>query len=241
MTSDRLLGGRVLLLQPVQGYRAAIDPVLLAAAVTPPASGSVLDAGCGTGAASLCLLARCADSTVVGLDCDDRSLGLAGQSAARNGVEARMVLAGGDLLRPPPALRQQSFACVMTNPPYGDPLRGQRTGSAARDLAHVERVGLDVWLEACLRRLEPRGTLVVIHRAERLAEILAALSPRAGDIRIKPVHPRADAPAKRILLRACKGSRAPMRILPPLILHRADGGYTESADAILRDAAAIEI
>lgn len=236
---DRLLGGRVELVQPIRGYRVAIDPVLLAAAVPAGLDGPILDAGCGTGAAGLCLLARIAAARVVGLDCDAASLALAARSIARNGAADRMVPILGDLLHPPAELRQRSFDRVMTNPPFGDPLRGQSSGRAERDLAHVERVELGAWLQACMRRLAAQGSLLLIHRAERLGEILAALTPRAGDIRILPVQPHADAPAKRILVRARKGSRTPMRILPPLILHRSDGGYTEQADAILRDAAAI--
>lgn len=241
VTIDRLLDGRVELLQPIRGYRAAIDPVLLAAAVPAGATGDLLDAGCGTGAASFCVLTRCPGVSATGLDCDPQSLALAAESASRNGVADRFRPIEGDLLRPPPVLRQRSFDLVVTNPPYGEPARGQSSGIVERDLAHIERVDLASWVAACLRRLAGQGTFLIVHRAERLGEILNALAGKTGDVRILPVHPHADAPAKRILVRARKGSRAAARILPPLILHRDDGRFTEAADAILRDAAAIEL
>jgi tRNA1(Val) A37 N6-methylase TrmN6 len=78
------------------------------------------------------------------------------------------------------------------------------------------------------------GTITLIHRADRLGDILAALAPKTGSVQVRPVHPFALAPAKRVLVRAVKTGKAPLRLLPPLIVHEADGRSTAEAVAIMR-------
>lgn len=235
-TEDALLGGRVRLVQPRRGYRAAIDPVLLAAAVGANAGESVLDVGCGTGAAALCLAARCAEVTVVGLERDPDVAELARAGIASSGLEGRVRVVAGDIVRPPAELRRQSFQWVMSNPPYLDARRARVPDEAGRRAARVESVPLDAWIAACLARLAPGGRLVLIHRADRLADLLASLAGRAGEIVVLPLWPRPGAAAIRVLLRARKASRAPGRLLPGLVLHQPDGRSTEAARAVLRGA-----
>lgn len=238
---DVLLGGRVRLCQPVQGYRAATDPVLLAASIPARPGQSVLDLGLGAGAASLCLAARVPGLDLHGVDLQPGFVALARQNAARNAAPLTAHL--GDVAALPPDLRARSFDHVMLNPPY---FPGDTSASPlpARDMAQREGAAdLAVWLATALSRTRPGAWVTLIHRAERLAEILAALSPRAGDIRILPLTPRQGRDAKRVIVAARKGSRTPLRLLAPLVLHQgpahvADGDdFTPQAQAILRDAA----
>ena len=244
VTEDRLLGGRVRLLQAARGYRVAIDPVILAAAVPTRAGEAVLDLGCGSGAAALCLLARVPGVEATGLECDPAAAALARDNAAANGVGDRFRVLEGELLAPPPALRAARFDHVLLNPPYLDPARARLPEDPDRRRSHGEAAaGLADWLDIGLRRLHDDGSLSVIHRAERLDEILAALTGRAGGVVVFPLWPGgAEArPAKRILLRARKGSRAPLSLHPGLVLHRPDGGFTPAAEAVLRDAAPLPV
>jgi tRNA1(Val) A37 N6-methylase TrmN6 len=236
VTEDALLGGRVRLLQPRKGYRVAVDPVLLAASVG-TREGEVLDAGAGTGAASLCLAVRLPGLRITGLELDAASAGLARTSTALNGLGGRVRVVEGDLLAPPEAIRGRTFDVVVTNPPYLDPQTARPPEAAARRGAHVEQASLAHWLEACLRRLAPRGHLHIVHRADRIDELLAGLSGRAGDVRIFPVWPRADAPAaSRVVVRARKAGKGPARLLHGLVLHEAGGRFTEAAEQVLRGA-----
>ena len=240
VTEDRLLAGRVRLLQAARGYRVAIDPVILAAAVPARAGEAVLDLGCGSGAAALCLLARVPGVAATGLECDPASAALARDNAAANGHVESVRILTGDLLAPPPELRPARFDHVLLNPPYLDPARARLPEDLDRRRSHGEAsAGLADWLDLALRRLRDGGSLSVIHRAERLDEILAALAGRAGGIVVFPLWPGGPEPkpAKRIVVRARKGSRAALRLHPGLVLHRPDGGFTAAAETVLRDAA----
>lgn len=236
LTEDGLLDGRVRLAQPRRGYRVAIDPVLLAAAVTARAGELVLDAGAGTGAASLCLAARVPRCKVVGLELQRDLQRIASANVARNELGRRIETIAGDLAAPPPRVVRGSFDHVMTNPPH----LGAGTTSPSPDPGrarahHEDALDLGAWLGGCIQMLRPTGCLTLIHRADRLADVLLALAGRLGEIAVFPLWPMADGrPAKRILVRGRKGSHAPLRLFPGLVLHEADGGYTPAADAVLR-------
>jgi len=241
-TEDTLLGGRVRLRQPAEGYRAAIDPVLLAAAV--PASGtqSVLDLGCGAGAAALCLAARVPNCRVTGLEKQRDLVRLAGDNAALNGLAGRVSAIVGDIAAPPPRLSPGAYDHIMANPPFLAAGTASLSGSAAKRLANVEDVAdLRHWLRFALTMVRPRGSVAVIHRADRLEELLAALAGRAGEIIVFPLWPKPGLAAKRVIVRARKGVATPTRLSPGLVLHESDGRYTEAAEAILRGGAALEM
>jgi tRNA1(Val) A37 N6-methylase TrmN6 len=239
-TEDRLLGGRVVLRQPRQGYRAAIDPVFLAAAVPAQAGDSVLDVGCGVGAAMLCLARRVEECRVAGIDTQRELVRLAGDNILLNGVGSRVTVMSGDLLRPPPRLEPGSFAHAMANPPYLDATSGTPPPDGGKAVAHVEgEADLAAWVKFALTMVRAKGSVTFIHRADRLDRLLAELSGRAGAIEFFPLWAGEGKPAKRVILRARKGVATPMRVLPGLVLHEADGRYTAAADAVLRDAAAL--
>lgn len=240
-SEDRLLGGRVRLLQPARGYRAAIDPVLLAAAAAPPTGARVLDLGCGAGAALFCLLARRPDLSAVGLELQDGLAELARENARRNDCAARAEIVTGDAAGRPPPLPAGSVDWVVSNPPYLESAAATPPADGGRRLANQE-AGLDLagWLGRALFFLRPRGSLTLIHRADRLPALLAGFEGRAGGLRILPLWPRAGQPARRVILQATKGSRAPAGLLPGLVLHEGEG-FSAAAEAVLRHGGALDL
>ena len=242
VTEDALLDGRVRLRQPASGYRVAIDPVLLAAAV--PASGedTVLDIGCGVGAAALCLAARAPAVRIVGIDTQRDLIRLANDNILLNKWAGRVSGMVGDLLRPPPRLEPGTFAHVMANPPFLE--RGQATPPSEPGKAEAQLEGeadLAAWVRFALAMLRPKGSVTFIHRADRLEQLLAQFAGRAGEIVVFPLWPGAGKPARRVIVRARKGMASPTRLLPGLVLHEADGRFTPAAEAVLRHAAALPL
>jgi tRNA1(Val) A37 N6-methylase TrmN6 len=239
-TADSLLGGKVVFYQPAEGYRAAIDPVLLAAAVPAGSGDRVLDLGAGAGAAALCLARRVAGCRVTGLELDPAMVGLARTNAAENGLGERLTFLAGNVAAPPAALAPESFDAVMMNPPFRAEGSGTPSPRADKQRANEEaEADLGVWVRAALDFLKPKGTLALVHRADRLDDIVALLHGRAGELAILPLWPKAGKPAKRVILRARKGIKTGAALLPGLVLHEADGKYTAAAEAVLRDGAAL--
>ena len=242
-TDDGFLGGRLRILQPRVGYRAATDPVLLAAATPARPGQSVLELGCGVGVASLCLLSRVPDLAAEGVERQAPYAALARRNAERNRLP--LTVTEADLARPPAALRARSFDHVLANPPYFRANDGTSADDPGREAAFREETPLDQWIDAGLRRLVPGGWLTMIHLTDRLGDMLAALGTRAGSVMILPVAPRSGRPASRVILRARKGGRAPLTLLPPFILHQGDehlrdgDDFTPAARAVLRDGGAL--
>lgn len=236
LSDDSFLSGRLRLWQPISGYRAATDAVLLAAACPAGPGQSVLDLGCGAGAASLCLAMRVPGVGLAGLEVQADYADLARRNAARAGVA--MQVEQGDLTRMPGALRRD-FDHVIANPPWY-PAGGTPSPVARRAVAMQAAVPLAVWVQAAARRLAPGGWLTLITGTDGLPQVLAACAPKLGSAVVLPLAARSGRPALRVILRARKGGRAPFRLLAPMILHQGaahDGdrdSYTPQATAVLR-------
>lgn len=237
LTHDAFLGGRLHIWQPRRGYRAATDPVWLAASCPAKQGDSVLELGCGAGTALACLSTRVAGLTLAGLELQEPYAEL-----ARRNLPAGSEVFVGDLARIPVELRARSFDHVIANPPFYAAQGAVRPTDAGRGTAHVEDTPLATWIDAALRRLRHRGTLSMINRTDRLADMLAPLDGRAGGILIQPLASRSGRAADRVIVHAIKGARGPLRLLPPVIVHEGDvhpgdvTHFTPTATAVLRDA-----
>jgi len=232
LTEDALLGGRVRLLQPAKGYRVAVDAVLLAAAVEAAPGQRILDLGAGVGAVGLCLVARIPGCTVTGVELQPPLAELARRNARLNGVADRLSIVVHDVAEPLPTL--ETFDHVVSNPPYLAAAVADPSPIASKALATVESsADLQRWLTVAASAAKPAGTMLLIHRTDRLDEIERALAALGwSDLAIKRLPA-----APRVLVRARRAGRLNRREVAPLLLHRADGGYTDEAEAILRGAA----
>ena len=243
ITEDAVLGERLRIRQPARGYRVNIDTLLLAAALPEYSlgDGPVVEVGCGVGAALLAVAKGCgAPRRFVGIERDPLYARLARENVALNGLEGCVEVIEGDALNPPQDLGQ--FARVFFNPPYDDPGAG-RAPAPERRAAYIAERPIEEWIKVWSNRMSTHANLTLIHRAHRLSDILAAIEGRLGGVEVFPIRPTADAPARRVIVRAWKGSRAPLKLLAGLDLHPSDDAqekYTPAAEALLRGAAHIQ-
>lgn len=241
ITEDGLLDGRVRLRQPARGYRAGMDAALLAAACDAKAGERVLEAGCGAGGALLAAAVRRPEALFTGLERDPDAAALARENVTLNGLEARARIIEGDVQAGFRATALPVFDAVMANPPFFDDPAELRAPAPEKSGAWMADGGLEAWTGFLLKAVREGGTITVIHRADRLADLLAQLAPKAGSFRIRPIQPFANAPAKRVIVRAVKTGKAPLVLLPAIVLHDREGGkHSAAAEAVLRGTAALE-
>jgi len=239
-SKNAVLGGRLQILQPLEGFRVAMDSVFLAASVPAVDDERILDLGCGPGAASLCLLARCENVTVRGIERQAEYTKLAQESARINGFHERFHVIEGDVQWSddfPAACHHVDG--VMMNPPFfqvgnASPVIGKA------EAHHEDDVPFSVWVKCASRCLKPKGHLTIIHAADRLTDILEALQSDFGAVEVIPLWPKLSRDAKRVIVRGVKGRRTPLRMRAGLVLHDTRGGYTPEADAVLRDGACLD-
>lgn len=239
-TEDAVLNGQLILRQPRRGHRFGHDAILLAAAIGAAPGEHAVELGAGVGAAGLALAWRVPDLTVTLIEIDPALAALAAENAERNGLDHRVSALTLDATAPPPqlaaaGLKASAFDHVLMNPPFNDPTRAKLSPDAGRRKAHAaDPRSLGQWIDSAAWLLAPQRVLTLIWRADRLADLLARLSSGFGGIAILPVHPRADAPAHRIVVRAHRASRAPLALLPGIVLADAAGRPTPEAEAVLR-------
>ncbi len=227
--------------QPKTGFRSGLDAVILAAACPAKPGDRVLEAGCGAGVASLCLLARVSGIDVTGVEASEELAALAQENAIANGFGEVFHAIAADVTAPwsvleGAGLQREAYDHVIANPPFYTHGRARLSNDArkARSRA-MDEGGLDGWFRFLAGAAKPGGTATVIHTAEALPELLLAAGVRFGGLHLIPLHPGAGAPAIRIVMSGKKGSRAPLSLASGLVLHEADGTPTSAARAILRD------
>jgi tRNA1(Val) A37 N6-methylase TrmN6 len=239
-TDDAVLDGKLHLLQPSRGHRIGHDAILLAAATGAKPGEHAVEFGAGVGAAGLALARRVDKLRVTLAEIDPALAALAAENAQRNGLADRVTSTVLDVAAPARAfaaagLQPGSAARVLMNPPFNDPSRQKASPDASHRTAHVAPPKmLAVWLRAASRLLAARGVITLIWRADGLAEVLHALEGGFGGVAVMPVYPREHTPAIRILVRAAKGSHAPLALYSGLMLNDSNGKPTDAAEAILR-------
>jgi tRNA1(Val) A37 N6-methylase TrmN6 len=244
-SDDAVLGGRLVLRQPRSGHRVGHDAVLLAAGCSARPGERLVDLGAGVGAAGLAVARRIRDLSVTLVEIDAGLAALAQENAARNDLGGRVRAVCLDVAAPAAAFAAAGLAPgaanhALMNPPFN--LAQNASPDRRRRLAHsAAHDTLSRWLATAARLLRPDGVATLIWRADGLVSALAALTGSFGAISVLPVHPKPDAPAIRVLLRAVKGSRGLLTLMPGLILADAAGRPTDQAEAVLRDSATLPL
>ncbi|MBL0930457.1 MAG: methyltransferase, partial [Alphaproteobacteria bacterium] len=187
--------------------------------------------GCGAGAGGWGVGARIETADAVGVEIDPDLADLARENLAANDFTIRARIVEGDAA----TFGEVGFDLVMVNPPYLDPARADPSPHARKRKADMEgELDLAGWVKAAKRAASPKAHILFVQRADRLADLLAAMKG-LGELVVFPLWPKAGEPAKRVLVRARLGSKAPLTLARGLVLHGSDGKFSAAADSILRD------
>lgn len=245
-TEDGFLNGKLKIKQPKDGFRAGSDAVLLAAAVDLIAGDSLLDVGCGVGTAALCVKYRVPECMVWGLEFQQDLATAARENSERNGLNANLTILDVDIvnrksfdsLKGPSgrSFLNDGFDHVISNPPFYAEGRAQKSPNEIKSLAHVEGdANLAYWISFCAARVKPKGKLTLIHRTDRLSEILQEMEKTCGDLTVTPLWPNSKTDAKRVIVQGVKSHKGPMKLTGGIVLHELDGTPTSLSEKILRE------
>lgn len=235
-TIDKILNHQVVIEQPRDGYRMAVDTVLLAAAVPAKANDKVLDMGCGVGGAMLCLAYRVPGISALGVDIQGELIDICRKNIRANQMKADMQAEVEDVTE----LKSADFDHVLMNPPYHDEARHGASDNKIKRIANTEKKGdLSLWIANAFISLKPNGMVTLIHRADRLNDILVHMKP-FGSIQILPILSKVGVAPKRIIVRGRKDGKNEVKSATPFILYKPAGGYSDAAEGVLRHARAIE-
>ena len=247
-TEDHLFKGRIRFYQPKVGYRSAIDTVLLAASVNAGPGDRVVDMGSGVGVAMLCLGTRVDGVLIDGIEIQAILADLARHNISENTLDGRLRAFDGDIANPPSTITMGEYDFAMANPPFMASGNGNPPPGEIKRTANVEGdADLNQWVNASLGLVRRKGTVVLIQRADRLGDIISAISAArdangegAGDTVILPVHPKKGAPANRVIVSFRRGVKAPVTLLEGITVHTDNGGYTQLLERVL-DGGAISL
>jgi len=241
-THDAFHNGAYEVIQPSgKGYRSGLDAMLLAASLPASARGLVADLGAGVGVAGMAALNLNRDLDLLAVEKNQTLIQLAEKSMrlpANSFMRTRSTILNADVTlsgqdRAKAGLLPDSVDHVIMNPPYNAVSERSPVDPMRIEAFMMGEGGVDAWFRTAAAITKPGGTLVTIYRSENLGDILACTKGRYGGLEILPIHSRSDEPAKRIIVRATRASRAPLALLPGFIVHEADGSYTQRAQAIV--------
>lgn len=242
-TENYILGGRVLLRQPKEGFRASIDSVFLAASIPVEDNETVLDVGTGIGTAALCLATRKPNAKICAIEILKENVRYASENIKLNQMQNRVEILHGNLTKAPPRLAAGTFSHVMANPPYFEANEGRLSPIEQKKMANHEiSADFEQWAKFCYLMVRPKGTITFIHRADKLDQILAYFYGKLGDIIVYPLWPMKGRQAKRVLIQGVRNSMGNTALSSGLILHNEHNrSFTTEADDILRHGKGLDL
>jgi tRNA1Val (adenine37-N6)-methyltransferase len=218
------------IIQPKDGYRFSLDPLLLCDFAVSGA-GRILDLGTGCGIIPLVMARKVPDSRITGVEFQPEMFSLAERNVAGNGLTGRITLIESDIMALKGVLEPESFDLVLSNPPYRKQGEGKTSPKAGRDLArHESTASLADFLAIAKRMVKPGGSVYLIHHPERLPELLSAsMAINLCPVRLRMVHGDFSLPARMFLIELLKGRKGALEVLPPLAVKESIYGESQQA------------
>ena len=233
---DEIASSGVQIIQSREVFSFSIDAILLARFPRLPKRGQIVDLCAGNGAVGLFASPK-TSAKIIALEIQDRLSDMTRRSIQLNGLEEQMSVITDNLNNALDHLSTSSTDLIFCNPPYYkiDSEHSHTNESEHYTLArHELTTNLDEIFTIAKKLLKSNGHIAIVHRPERFLEIVDKM--RANNLQpkwIQFVYPKADQPANILLIDAIKDGKPGGEIfLPPLIVHKADGNYTEEINEI---------
>jgi tRNA1Val (adenine37-N6)-methyltransferase len=228
VTVDTLFDGNMKIRQPKDGYRFAVDAVLLAGHVRPGAGDTIVDLGTGCGVIPLILCCRYPEVDIFGVELQQDLVGLAHRNVLDNRMTGRITILHQDMTTLARRQFGRSIQWIICNPPYrkagASRLNPDRQQALARHELSVTLAGV---IETAARLLDPAGRFLCIYPAERLTDLISLMrSAKLEPSFCRAVHPRTGSTARRVIVEGIKGGRQGLEIAPSLMIMDAAGQYT---------------
>ncbi|NMA01902.1 MAG: tRNA1(Val) (adenine(37)-N6)-methyltransferase [Clostridia bacterium] len=223
---DLILSG-LKIIQKKSGFRFAIDAVLLAHFTSLENKDKVIDLGTGTGIIPLLLTTRCEDLDITAVEIQGDMVEMAKRSLELNNLDNIRIIQGD--FRELESLYNDKFNLVISNPPYLPLNQGKI--SPREDIAlsrHELKCNLREVISTASRLLKMGGRFSLVHRSERLAEIITEFTRKNIEPkRLRLVYPQLEKPSNLVLLEGIKGAKPGLKIEKPLAVYDGQGNYTQ--------------
>ena len=234
LSTNKILGGYISILQLKKGFRVGIDSILLASSVNN--CSCCLELGSGSGVISVCIAKRIPNIEILGIENNIELVNIANKNVEKNGLSENNIkflcldVVGKEFK----ILHNNYFDQVVMNPPYFSEKSVNPSKNTEIFKARYESKSfLEDWVNIAYKKLIPKGSLNFIFRTESIDRVLAILNPHWGDIRIYPLWPKAGIESKLFLIQAKKDVKTKAKILPGMILHNKNGSYTDACNDVL--------
>lgn len=225
---DDLLTHDLHIIQSDEVFSFSMDAVLLARFAPVPKYGKILDLCTGNGVIPLLLSTR-TEAKIEGIEIQPRLADMARRSVEMNGLTHRIEIREGDLRELVKVTGHGAYDAITVNPPYMPVTSGEAKLNSYQAIArHEIHCSLEEVAAASMRLVRPGGKVSMVHRPQRLGEIMTLLRQyRLEPKVIRFVHPRAGAEANMVLIEALRDGKPDVRALPPLIVYNENGEYCE--------------
>lgn len=212
----------------------SIDAVLLADFAKVKVGEQLIDLGTGTAVIALLLAGKQPQCQVHGLELMADMADMASRSVALNGLAERVHIRQGDIRDAQELYGRSVFDVVVSNPPYYKVGAGKISTDPLRAAARSEHYcSLDALLDSVAALLKPLGRFYIVHRSERLGELLVSAEKRQLHcVRLRMVQPKAERPANLLLAQFSLGGREQLSVEAPLVVYQAENIYSEEMKQI---------
>lgn len=218
------------IIQNKNGFCFGMDSVLLSDFAKEIKKGSkIADLGTGTGILPILLCAKTQNTKIVGIEIQKEMAEMANRSVLLNDLQARIEIICEDIKNLKEKYEKGSFDAIVTNPPYKKQGTGKINENDNKLISrHEITANLEDFILVASYLLKDQGSFYMVHRPERLADILVTLRNYKLEPKIlRMVYPNQEKEPNLVLIKAVKNAKPFLKVEKPLFVYKKDGEYTE--------------